>query len=164
MFKYFTFGDDESIDSLKKQYWKLARQYHPDFNGNTEQANNIMKEINNEYEKALQNLGKIKNKNYRVDEDYIIIVNETLKLNMENVDIEVCGWFVYLWGETKPHKEELKKLGYRWNGKKVCWYWRPSWYTKRNRNSWSMDKIRETWGSEKVEQEKKRREEKKKIA
>ena len=45
MFKYFTFGD-ESISSLKKQYWKLARQYHPDFNGNTEQANNIMKEIN----------------------------------------------------------------------------------------------------------------------
>lgn len=148
MFKYFTFGDDESIDSLKKQYWKLARQYHPDFNDG--KTNEEMKHINNEYELALQNLGKIKNKDYRVDEDYIIIVDETLKLNMENVDIEVCGWFVYLWGETKPHKEELKKLGYRWNGKKVCWYWRPSWYTKRNRNSWSMDKIRETWGSETV--------------
>lgn len=147
-FKYFTFGDDESIDSIKKQYWKLARQYHPDFNDG--KTNEEMKQINNEYELALQNLGKIKNKDYRVDEDYIIVVDETLKLNMENVDIEVCGWFVYLWGETKPHKEELKKLGYRWNGKKVCWYWRPSWYTKRNRNSWSMDKIRETWGSETV--------------
>lgn len=158
MFKYFKFGENESIDSIKKQYWKLARQYHPDFNDG--KTNEEMKQINNEYELALQNLGKIKNKDYRVDNDYITIVDETLKLDMENVDIEVCGWFVYLWGETKPHKEELKKLGYRWNGKKVCWYWRPSWYTKRNRNSWSMDKIRETWGSEKVRQEK---EERKKI-
>lgn len=157
MFKYFTFGD-ESIDSLKKQYWKLARRYHPDFNGNTEQANNIMKEINNEYEKALQNLGKIKNKDYRVDEDYIIIVNETLSLNMENVDIEVCGWFVYLWGNTKTYKEELKNLGYRWNPQKGCWYWKPAWYRKRGRESWDMDRIRNTWGSETVKQEQQERE------
>ena len=48
MFKYFSFGEDESIDSLKKQYWKLARQYHPDFNGGTEEANQAMKDINSE--------------------------------------------------------------------------------------------------------------------
>lgn len=162
MFKYFTFGDDESIDSIKKQYWKLARRYHPDFNnGKTTEE---MKQVNNEYEMALKNLGKIKNKGYRVDNDYITIVDETLKLDMKNVDIEICGWFVYLWGETRPHKEELKKLGYRWNGKKTCWYWKPAWYRKRGKESWSMDRIRQTWGSEKVEQKKKEKEERKKIA
>ena len=156
MFKYFTFGDDESIDSLKKQYWKLARQYHPDFNDG--KTNEEMKHINNEYELALQNLGKIKNKDYRVDEDYIIIVDETLKLNMENVDIEVCGWFVYLWGNTKTYKEELKNLGYRWSPQKGCWYWKPAWYRKRGRESWDMDRIRNTWGSETVKQEQQERE------
>ena len=94
MFKYFVFGENESIDSLKKQYWKLARQYHPDFNQG--KTNHEMKEINNEYEEALKILGKEKGKDYRVDEDYITIVDETLKLNMENVEVEVCGWFIYL--------------------------------------------------------------------
>jgi len=161
MFKYFSFGEDESIDSLKKQYWKLARQYHPDFNGGTEEANQAMKDINSEYEEALKNLGQVKGKNYTVDNDYITIVDETLKLNMENVDIEVCGWFVYLWGNTKPYKDQLKELGYRWHSKRVCWYYKPAWYRKRNRNYWSMDQIRETWGSEKVRQQEK--EERKKI-
>lgn len=156
MFKYFTFGENETIDSLKKQYWKLARQYHPDFNqGKTNQE---MKEINNEYEEALKNLGKEKGKDYRVDEDYITIVDETLKLNMENVDIEVCGWFVYLWGNTKPYKDQLKELGYYWNPKKQVWYWKPAWYKSRNRNAWSMDQIRSVYGSEKVRQEKEERE------
>jgi len=156
MFKYFTFGENETIDSLKKQYWKLARQYHPDFNqGKTNQE---MKEINNEYEEALKNLGKEKGKDYRVDEDYITIVDETLKLNMENVEVEICGWFIYLWGNTKVYKDQLKELGYRWNAKKICWYWKPAWYRKRGKESWDMDRIRNTWGSETVKQEQQERE------
>ncbi len=156
MFKYFVFGENESIDSLKKQYWKLARQYHPDFNQG--KTNHEMKEINNEYEEALKILGKEKGKDYRVDEDYITIVDETLKLNMENVEVEVCGWFIYLWGDTRAYKDQLKELGYRWNAKKICWYWKPVWYRKRGRESWDMDRIRQTWGSEKVKQEQQERE------
>ena len=36
--------------------------------------------------------------------------------------IELIGTWVWVSGDTKPVKEELKKLGFSWHSKKVCWY------------------------------------------
>ncbi len=163
MFKYFTFGENETIDSLKKQYWKLARQYHPDFNGGNEEANQAMKDVIAEYEKALQELGKEKKKNYRLDQEFIDIIDKIISLNMQgDVTIEICGWFIYVYGEgTKPYKDQLNRktgVGLYWNPKKQVWYWKPAWYKSRNRNAWSMDQIRSVYGSETVKQEQQERE------
>ncbi len=149
-FKHFNINKESTIDSLKKQYRKLAFQNHPDMGG----THVIMKEIIKEYEAALLQIGKANNKNYSLDMDYINIIEELIRLNMKNVEIEICGWFIYLHGTaTKTYKEELKKLKFLWNPKKKLWYWKPAWYRKKDKKTWDMNKIRNTFGSQKVYQD-----------
>jgi len=146
MFKYFRLTNESTIDEVKKQYKKLAFKHHPDLGGSTE----IMQEINAEYETALEYVGNNHNKNYSLDTDFINIIDALIRLKMQNVELEICGWFIYVTGNTKPYKGHLKELGLYWNSKKYCWYWKPSWYRKFGHDTWSMDKIRNTWGSERV--------------
>ncbi len=148
-FKFFTVNKDSTIDSIKKQYKKLAFMYHPDLeHGDLEK----MKQVVNEYELALKAIGKIHNKSYSLDQEFVDIIEKLIKLNMKDVEIEVCGWFIYLHGNTKPYKDLLGKNGLKliWNPKESNWYWKPSWYYKKNRNSWSMEKKRSVYGSEYV--------------
>lgn len=152
-FKYFTLSSNMEIGDIKKQYKTLAFKFHPDITGRD--TNKEMQEIIAEYEKVLKELGKVKNKNYQLDNEYINIIDALIKLKMENVTIEICGWFIYVHGNTKPYKNALGKEGLKllWNGKKQAWYYKPSWYQKRNRKAWSMEKIRDVYGSEKVNNE-----------
>jgi hypothetical protein len=78
---------------------------------------------------------------------------ETLEtISQLNLTIEVCGTWVWVSGDTKPHREALKKSGFRWASKKAQWYFRPEDSKARRHNgSWSMDKIRSKYGSDKVQ-------------
>lgn len=149
VYKYFKLGDAEDINSLKKQYYRLAREHHPDFGG----SNAAMKQVIAEYEQALLNLGNLTKKNYKLDQDFVDIIDELLRMHMAGTDIEICGWFIYVHGNTRPYKDKLKEQGLYWNGKKQCWYWKPAWYRRRGGVTWSMDKIRDVYGSQQVEQE-----------
>jgi hypothetical protein len=158
MFKYFKIDSNSTVDTVKKQFKRLARELHPDFNNGCKVKEFQFKEMLAEYDQSMKYVGEQKNKNYTSDPEYTDLVLDLLRMEMENVDIEICGWFIYLWGNTKPYKEELKKKGFRWNPKKVCWYWRPAWYKNKSRRSWDMKEIREVYGSEKVQQKQEQKE------
>ena len=150
MFKYFSITADSDVGELKKQFREQAKIHHPDFGGNEENFKAMM----DEYELALKEIGKIKGKTYKMDFEFCDIVLDLLRLNIEGIEIEQCGWFVYVWGVPKPMKNLLnsKGLGLTWRNKTWknytgCWVWKPSWYTKRNKGSWDMEKIRENYGS-----------------
>ena len=144
--KFFKIDSNSTIDSLKKEYKRLAFIHHPDRGGSVE----MMQMLNNEYEAALNELGKQNNKNYSLDQDYMDLIDKLIKLNMQGVTIEICGWFVYIAGDTKPYKKELKAMGLYWHSKKVSWYYKPSWYVKKGKSQWDMEKIRNTFGSQVV--------------
>ena len=150
-FKYFIINSESNIDELKKQFKKLAFQFHPDVSG--KDTNKEMQEIIQEYEIAIQEIGKIHNKNYTFDQEFIDIIDKIIKLNIQGIEIEVCGWFLYVWNVPKELKNMVNKkgIGLNWNPKKSCWYWKPAWYRKRNKDTWSMNKIRDVYGSEKVD-------------
>ena len=162
-FKYFKIDSESTVDSLKKQFKENAKKFHPDFNNGSKEKAEQFKEMMQEYESALKFIGEQKGKVYQMDFEYTDLIISLLKMEMEEVDIEICGWFVYLWGNTKPHKDQLKSLGFFWNPKKICWYWKPPWYIKRNRESWDMSRIRETWGSEKIHQQEKEQQERERL-
>ena len=155
-FKYFSIDNNSDIDSIKKQYYKLAKQCHPDMGG----SNEAMKEIITEYEKVLKYIGNMKGKTYKLDQEFIDIIEKIINLNIPGIEIEICGWFVYVWNVPKQCKNMVNKkhgIGLNWNSKKSVWYYKPIWYSKRNKNSWDMEKIRNAYGSEKVHYEQKER-------
>ncbi len=142
-FKYFT--DFETIDIIKKQYKTWAFKLHPDTGGNTED----MQDLNNEYEAAIKICGTVNKKNYSFDIEYIELIDKLIKLNMQDVTIEICGWFVYVSGNTKPYYKQLGKdgIGLLWHSKNVAWYYKPKWYYNKNSKPWDLDKVRDVYGS-----------------
>ena len=68
-------------------------------------------------------------------------------ITLYGIHIEVIGSFVWVSGETKPHKETLKELGFRYHTTKKVWYKAPTDYIKYNRNKkYSMNEIRNMYG------------------
>lgn len=51
--------------------------------------------------------------------------------DLEGLEIELAGCWIWLAGETKAHKEELKELGFKYASKKQLWYYNPDTNWKR---------------------------------
>jgi len=138
---------DNNVDDevIKQSYRRAAQKYHPDRNPAGLQ---MMQMVNLAYE-SLRDFEKGCNSETGVDygESLNKALNSIINLGL---DIEVCGAWVWISGDTKPHREILKANGFRWAPKKLCWYFRPDDYKSFNRGTWSLDKIRETYGSNKA--------------
>ena len=42
------------------------------------------------------------------------------------LEIEICGSWIWVGGDTRPHKDVLKLAGYKWAPVKKLWHFRPS--------------------------------------
>lgn len=134
------------FQEIKTKYKELVKLYHPDLNANNGE---IMKEINAEYDFIMNNLAKLKSENVNTDiEDrFKDLILELLKLE---VDIEICGSWIWISGNTKEHKEKLKELKCFWAPKKKKWYYRPSDKRVYSRGKFTMQEIRAKYGSSKI--------------
>ena len=158
----------DNAEDLKSIYRKLAMEYHPD-RGGTKEA---MQEINAEYTMLFDRL-KDTHKSTRPDgpktyqaetataetpEDFINICNELFRL--DGLEVELCGRWLWIGGETRKHKDRLKALGCKWSKNKEKWSWHfpedAAWQYK-GKKSWSMDRIRDRFGSERLGAEEDRR-------
>ena len=147
------FSNCNNLEELKKEYKKLAMQYHPDRpTGNLAK----MQALNNEYDIVFPRL-KDKHNSKRAEGSHIKETSADYKhiidqiINCVGIEIEICGTWIWIDGDTKPHKEIFKKLGFHWSPNKKKWGWGEKTPFKGKRKSWTMDEIRDTYGSEKVE-------------
>ena len=69
---------------------------------------------------------------------------------IQGIEIELCGTWIWISGDTKAHKDEIKATGCRWSRNKNMWYWRPEGYRSNSRKPHDMSYIRNKWGSSKV--------------
>lgn len=146
--KYFI--NCNTLEELKAEYKRLVKIHHPDAGGDVE----IMKEINNEYEKAFEILKDRHNSKadaqHQTTEapwEFIQIVDKLMK--MQGLVIELCGSWLWISGDTYSNKDGLKAAGCKWSSSKKKWYWRHQedacpYYGK----SQSMEKIRAKYGSQ----------------
>ena len=144
----------ETLSDLKSTYRKLAMKMHPDLGGSLEE----MKQLNNEYEelfKILKNsynsTAKENRQTTEMAEDYRVIIEAIIIL--EGLVIEICGNWIWVTGNTMEHKDELKKLGFKWASKKKSWYWRADEFKSYGRRGATMTDIRSKYGSNGVKSE-----------
>ena len=154
------FNECKCIEELKAEYKKLALIYHPDIKstGNLE----IMQLVNAEYDRLFCILKDVHAKKdggtYQATGDWKTsenasafrdIIDKLIKMN--GVEIELCGTWLWLTGETMQYKEQLKALGFLWSANKKAWYYNGSPIKDKRRSHYkNMDEIRNAWGTEKI--------------
>lgn len=130
------------IGEAKKLYKQLAKILHPDVGGDTES----FKILNNVYNNILEH-NLFFSSEVKFDLDLEKIISQVLRF--ENIIIEVVGKWIWISGETKEIKEDLKNLGFKWASKKKMWYFGELKKTS-NRRETDINQIRATYGSQTV--------------
>lgn len=149
--KWFT--DCTTIEQAKQLYRKLAKRLHPDNGGNEKE----FVDMQNEFESFCKNPrhsfhenstnGTTKNSEPFDAKLFMDIINKLATI--PGIDIEICGSWLWITGNTYPYKDYLKEIGCRWSVGKKKWYWTESPYQKRSSKK-SMNRIRAEYGSQKV--------------
>jgi hypothetical protein len=167
----YYFAACRTLEEGKALYRELAMKHHPDHGGDLA----TMQAINAQWAQFLAENAKAdgyrrqqdahaENRKSAADFHDLDEVGELLRLkiefalNLEGVEVELMGFWVWLTGNTKPHKEAIKAQGFRWAHEKQAWYFAgvPSF----NRQKRTLDEIRSMHGSQKFSHAQKRQDEK----
>ncbi|MBQ9674224.1 MAG: DnaJ domain-containing protein [Ruminococcus sp.] len=162
--KYFR--NCRTAEELKKDYRKLAMKLHPDIVGGDGEA---FKEMQAEFEKLWERLKDIhqtaegktytaKQETTETPKEFIHIIN--VLITLVGVEVEICGKWIWVSGDTKPHRETLKQLKFKWAHKKQAWYYHAEPYRKKSHVDFTLDEIRDMFGSKRYDQ---KQEEEKKL-
>ncbi|MQW93014.1 molecular chaperone DnaJ [Acinetobacter sp. dk771] len=155
------FSSVTSLDDLKLQYKKLAFKNHPDRGGKTE----VMQEINREYEQLLNRIINEASKDQYQDSsengrgfwssrsEHSEVEKKVKQaidaiINLDGLDIEIIGVWVWVSGDTKQHKDKLKEAGFVWNRVQCKWVFIGK--KSNGRGRMTLDQMRELHGSQKV--------------
>lgn len=157
MYKYF--HECATAEEAKRLYKELARKHHPDVGGDLR----TMQEINAEYAtfqargaganaRERQRTAHAENRKSAADFHDLNEVEGTLKEKIEaalnmGLDVELIGLWVWVSGDTKPHKEELKAQGFKWSPKKEGQPWYFAGVPSFNRKPQDLETIRASYGS-----------------
>ncbi len=131
-------------EDVKTAYRKAAFKHHPDRNPAGHQ---MMQMINEAYQSAKDFSGdyKVNQSNENYDEKINDALNAIWGLNL---NVEICGTWIWVTGNTKDHKDTLKMAGFKWSPKKVSWYFRAEEKKRKfYKRSFEMGEIRAKYGS-----------------
>lgn len=71
-------------------------------------------------------------------------------ITLDGIQIELCGSWLWITGNTLLHKDVLKELRFRWSKSKRAWYYHSDGYRKHTGRSYTLDEIRDLHGSETI--------------
>lgn len=132
----------EAKKALRREYAKAAAAVHPDHGGSEEK----MAALNEEY----------KTKEALLDLDDELREAVEAILSLPGINIEVCGSWVWVSGDTRNVKDNLKEANFRWACKKKMWYYRKAddaqHYGRKGKYK-DMGYIRSKYGSEELKSE-----------
>jgi len=141
----------KEVDDLKKQYFKLAKKYHPDMGGTTIQFQALQKD----YEDLLKKLlaGSSLNSEQKTNE---IIIDKAIRdiidilISFENINIEVIGKWLWISGNTYPIKDILKGSGMFPIKKNNVFYWVYKGSDSKGKGNMTIEEIKKKYGSQNI--------------
>lgn len=137
----------QTLEQLKKLYFKLAKIHHPDRGGDLE----TMQAINNEYDQKIKYFEKYGNRTEQATAAKEAEAPEEFKKIIEiliskGIDVEIIGAWIWI-EKCGIHLNLLKKYGFLWSAKHKKYYL-PTADTSGGRASrYSLDRIRFKYGS-----------------
>lgn len=143
------------MEDIKKSYLKLAKANHPDMGGKLEDMQSINAEFDflklHNFNVKRSNTGDVytDEREERADNvtDNFKEIVEVL-INLDGILIEVVGSWMWVTGDTFPHKDAIKSAGGRWQRKKRAWYFAPEGFKPRHRaTNESLDEVKARYGS-----------------
>ena len=149
----------ETLQDLKERYKTLAKAYHPDLNPDA--GDEAMQQINAQYDELVKKLSRVSadgrteatEQEARNAADMATAYREVIAkiIHLAGINIELCGSWLWVSGETYANREALKDAGLRYASKKQMWYWRPEEAAcHKSRSGATMEDIRTKYGSERI--------------
>lgn len=144
---------------LRKALAKLLKVHHPDNGGDADTC----KAINVEYDYLFAKLPKDSKgttaessaearKDFRLDKAIREMLNNIV--HMDGINIEIVGSWIWVDGNSYPHKEELKSHGFQWSRKRKKWHWTADTSTGYHKGKGKdFEELRAKYGSSTVETE-----------
>ncbi len=145
-----------SLEELRKFARPFIVKFHPDRGGDPEAMvalNAIIAKLSESFvnrsgKRYAEETGKAYAPNESVNEKVAAAIR--FVMGLDGIAAELCGTWLYVSGDTKPHKEALKANGFLWSGPKKMWYFNGQPKKRYFGKSKSMDYIRMMHGSDKV--------------
>jgi hypothetical protein len=139
----------KTLDEAKKEFYALAKIHHPDKGGDVA----VMQEILNQFEKFTPETEKFKGE---IDQwnsaEYATIIADLIRV--PEIVVEIIGSFIWVSGNTKPYKDQIKSVTHgesyksaQWHSKKLMWFFAPTGYRRFTSKVYSIDEIRNLYGS-----------------
>ena len=156
------FAACETIEELKKAFKKACMSCHPDKGGTAAEFKAMQEAHDKRAAELAQSEGaqqwarnKKSDGTYKTAEEILAEQQEFAEIfaklmPLNGLEIEICGSWLWIGGNTKENKEALKGAGCKWANKKKLWYWHAGEWVKKIRKTLSMDEIRDLHGSERV--------------
>lgn len=148
------FNTLNEVNQIKKEYHRLALTNHPDRGGDTA----IMQAINAAYKEALARCDGQTSKgfngknhtytyNQEIEQAVIDKIYEILSHKLEGIELELVGTWVWVGGETYPHRNILGKelkMNFMREHQRWAWHNGPRY---RRKSKMSYTEIKTAYGS-----------------
>lgn len=158
--KYFS--GVNNIEDAKALYRRLVMKWHPDLSHDPD-ATRIIAEINTEWEKvfaALKDVHKRSDgstytetredkKSAETAGEFAEIIAQLVKL--DGITVELVGSWVWVSGNTFPHKDVLKAMGFQWAAKKRMWNYHKEPWVRHGKREIPMEAIKAKYGCTRYE-------------
>ena len=146
------FKNCKNIEDVKEMYRKLAKKLHPDCGGNAEEFKKMSAEYTTAYNRFKnvhrdQKNDQEENREYTAEE-FADIINKVIHL--DGIEIDIVGTWVWLSGNTYPHRETIKAAGFFFSSKHKKWYFNGSTKKSRKHSKLSYEEVKNIHGCKTV--------------
>jgi hypothetical protein len=148
--KYF--NNIQCIEDLQSQYRTLALKFHPDKGGDEVEFIAMKDEFDSLFliykdifrrEDGTIYTDHTKNKGTAMGFRAIV----DILINLDGICVDLVGWWLWVSGDTYPHKDIFVAIGLEFSSKHKMWFYSGSGSKKGYRASGkNWDQIVDTWG------------------
>ena len=151
------FENCKTQEDIKKAYRQECLRLHPDNGGDEEMFKKMQQDFAVMFERV-KNIHTNKDGEYyeksgeyatsETAQEFMDVIDQLMGL--EGIEIEICGSWLWVSGNTKLVKDVLKEIGFKYSSNKQMWYYQRDGRRRYHKKAWTIEQIRGVYGSQRV--------------